>query len=120
MTFVLAAMIATAAVQGTPPVTAAQLRATGLAGEQADGYLGVVATVSPEFRSQVNSINIRRRAAYTRLADRRGVPIAAVAATMACELFATAVLPGHYYKLPDGVWRRRVGNAPVQRPDYCA
>ena len=115
MSLLLAALLAAA-----QPVTAAQLRATGLAGEQSDGYLGVVASASPEFRSQVNSINIRRRAAYTQLADRRRVPLAAVAATMACELFATAVLPGQYYKLPDGVWRRRVGNVPVQRPDYCA
>ncbi len=115
MSLVLAALLAAA-----QPVTAAQLRATGLAGEQSDGYLGLVSSASPEFRSQVNAINIRRRAAYTQLSDRRRVPLAAVAATMACELFTTAVLPGHYYKLPDGVWRRRVGNAPVQRPDYCA
>ena len=116
--FALLASLAagTAAAQ---PVTAAQLRATGLAGEQSDGYLGVVANASPEFRSQVNSINIRRRAAYTQISDRRGVPLAAVAATMACELFATAVLPGQYYKLADGTWRRRAGNAPVQRPNYC-
>jgi len=112
--FVLAGMLAAA-----QPVTAAQLRATGLAGEQSDGYLGVVASASPEFRSQVNSINIRRRAAYTRIAETRRVPVTDVAATMACELFATSVLPGHYYRLPDGVWRRRIGNAPVQRPNYC-
>ena len=113
LNLVLAALIA------AQPVTAAQLRATGQVGEQADGYLGVVGTATPELRSRVNSVNIRRRAAYTQLASRRGVQIVAVAATMACELLATSVLPGQYYRLSDGVWRRRIGNSPVQRPSHC-
>lgn len=97
----------------------AQLRATGQAGEQANGYLGIVGEASAELRSRVSAVNIRRRAAYANLAGRRGVTIEEVGATMACEIFATAVLPGQYYRLPDGVWRRREGNAPVQRPAYC-
>lgn len=108
-----------ASAQRGAQVTAAQLRATGQVGEQADGYLGLVGPATPALRSQVNSVNIRRRAAYTRLAASRGVQIAAVAATMACELFATSVLPGQYYRLTDGLWRRRAGNAPVQRPSFC-
>jgi len=115
LTLLLAAVLAAA-----QPVTAAQLRATGQVGEQADGYLGIVSDAAPaQLRSQVNSINIRRRSAYIQLAGRRGVQPVAVAATMGCELLATAVLPGQYYRLRDGVWRRRVGNAPVQRPSYC-
>jgi len=105
------------AQSGNP--TAAQLRATGRVGEQANGYLGVAGEASAELRASVNAINIRRRAAYAELAGRRGVTIEEVAVTMACEIFATAVLPGQYYRLPDGVWRRREGNAPVQRPAYC-
>jgi hypothetical protein len=102
------------------PVTAAQLRATGQVGEQSDGYLGIVGgAATPELRSRVNAVNIRRRAAYIQLADRRGVQVVAVAATMACELLATSVLPGQYYRLPDGAWHRRAGNAPVQRPSHC-
>jgi uncharacterized protein YdbL (DUF1318 family) len=101
------------------PVTAAQLRSTGQVGEQADGYLGIVAAETPDLRRQVNSINIRRRSAYIQLADRRRVAVTAVAATMACELLSTSVLPGQYYRLSDGVWRRRAGNAPVQRPSHC-
>jgi uncharacterized protein YdbL (DUF1318 family) len=113
--FVLAAMLAAA-----QPVTAAQLRATAQVGEQSDGYLGIVGdAATPELRRQVNSVNIRRRSAYIQLADRRGVQVVAVAATMACELLATSVLPGQYYRLADGVWRRREGNAPVRRPSHC-
>lgn len=114
-----AALAGPASAQQGAVVTAAQLRATGQVGEQADGYLGVVGAATPELRARVASVNIRRRAAYTRLAAARRVQIVAVAATMACELFATSVLPGQYYRLTDGVWRRRIGNAPVQRPSYC-
>lgn len=113
--FLLAALLA-----AQQPVTAAQLRSTGQVGEQSDGYLGIVGdAATPELRRQVQSVNIRRRSAYIQLADRRGVQVVAVAATMACELLATSVLPGQYYRLPDGAWRRRAGNTPVQRPSHC-
>jgi len=115
----LAAIAGTAAsAQGRGP-TAAELRATGLVGEQADGYLGIVGAATPELRARVSTVNIRRRSAYTQLAASRRVQVLAVAATMACELLSTSVLPGQYYRLTDGVWRRRAGNAPVQRPPYC-
>ena len=121
----LAGAIACAALMGgassasAQAGTAAELRASGEAGEQANGYLGFVREPSPELRSRVNAVNIRRRSAYTQLADRRRVTVEEVAATMACEIFATAVQPGQYYRLPDGIWRRREGNAPVPRPAYC-
>lgn len=98
---------------------AAQLRATGLVGEQADGYLGLVGSASADVRSQVDSINIQRRAYYTDLASRRSATIEEVAAATACTLFATRVGPNQYYRLPDGVWRRRNGSEPVPRPDHC-
>ena len=102
------------------PDTAAELRATGAVGEQANGYLGIVGGgASPALRAQVNAINVRRRASYTDLAARRRVTIEEVGATMACELFATAVKPGQYYRLADGIWRQRQGNEPVLRPAYC-
>ncbi|HWH18115.1 MAG TPA: YdbL family protein [Allosphingosinicella sp.] len=99
--------------------TAAELRATRQVGEQADGYLGLVGEGTPQLRARVNDINIRRRAHYAQVAARRGVHPQAVAATMACEIFATSVLPGQYYRLPDGVWRQRRGAEPVPRPSYC-
>ena len=77
--FVAAAILALAAPAGlvsasaaaqAGQATAAELRATGQVGEQADGYLGLVG-------------------------------------------------PGQYYRLPDGVWRRRNGSEPVPRPDHC-
>ena len=98
---------------------AAALRATGQVGEQADGYLGIVGSASADFRAQVDAVNIKRRALYTDLAAKRGVKIEEAGATTACEIFATRVLPGQYYRLPDGVWRKRDGNTPIPRPGYC-
>lgn len=94
---------------------AAELRASGQAGEQADGYLGVVEGAA---RAQVEAINIKRRAYYTDLAAKRGAKIEEVAATTACELLRTKVAPGQYYRLPDGVWRKRDA-APIPLPGYC-
>lgn len=124
--YILAAAVALAAVLGGTSYayamqadSASELRASGEAGEQANGYLGIVGTPTTSLRSRVNAVNIRRRAAYTDLAGKRGVQIEEVAATMACEIFATAVQPGQFYRLADGVWRKREGNAPIPRPSYC-
>jgi uncharacterized protein YdbL (DUF1318 family) len=98
---------------------AAELRASGQAGEQADGYLGMVGAGSGGLRNQIEAINIKRRAYYTDLASKRGAKIEEVAATTACELFRTKVGAGQYYRLPDGVWRQRDGNTPIPLPAYC-
>ncbi len=96
----------------------AQLRASGQAGEQADGYLGIVGSPGADLRAQVDAVNIKRRAYYTQLAASRGAKIEEVAATTACELFRSKVGQGQYYRLPDGVWRQR-DSAPIPLPGYC-
>ncbi len=124
MKLILAAGIGLAAVLGTTTAHAmlqdasAQLRASGQAGEQADGYLGLVGSAPASLRAQVDAVNIKRRAYYTDLAAKRGAKIEEVAATTACELFRTKVAPGQYYRLPDGVWRQR-DSAPIPLPAYC-
>jgi uncharacterized protein YdbL (DUF1318 family) len=122
---IVAAMLGVAAVVGGTGVAyalqdaSAQLRASGKAGEQADGYLGIVGSGSAELRAQVDAVNIKRRAYYTDLAAKRGAKIEEVAATTACELFRSKVAPGQYYRLPDGAWRQRDGSTPVPLPGYC-
>jgi len=98
--------------------TSGQLRASGQAGEQADGYMGVVGNAGGDVRAQVEAINIQRRARYTELAQKRGVKIEEAAASTACEILKTRVQPGQYYRLADGVWRKR-DNTPVPLPSYC-
>ena len=98
----------------------AELRATGQVGEQADGYLGLVGSGSGALRAQVDAVNIKRRAFYTDLAAKRGAKIEEVAATTACQILATKVQGGQYYRLTDGVWRQRDGATPVPLPTYCS
>jgi uncharacterized protein YdbL (DUF1318 family) len=124
LAFILAAAIATGALAAETGYAmlqadvSASLRASGKAGEQADGYLGVV-DGDGSIRTQVDAVNIKRRAYYTDLAARRGAKIEEVAAATACEIFATRVGPDQYYRLADGVWRKREGSAPIPRPGYC-
>jgi uncharacterized protein YdbL (DUF1318 family) len=118
----LSAVILTVAISISPLAQAdpaAELRASGQVGEQADGYLGIIGSPSAELRAQVASVNLKRRAYYTELAASRNAKIEEVAATTACELFRTKVGPGQYYRLPDGIWRQREGKTPIPLPDYC-
>ena len=91
----------------------------GTVGEQADGYLGVRGSVSAALRAEVDSINIKRRAAYTQQAASRGVTVQDWAAAVGCQTLANRVKPGEAYRLPDGIWRVRDA-APVPLPGYCA
>lgn len=128
MKLILAAAVGVAAVVGGSGVAyammmqdqSASLRATGQVGEQADGYLGLVGSAPANIRAQVDAVNIKRRAFYTELAGKRNAKIEEVAATTACEIFASRVQPGQYYRGTDGAWHKREGNAPVPRPSYCA
>ena len=122
--WLIAAAIGTAMVAGTAAYAfqgdeSAELRATGLVGEQADGYLGLVGSASADVRARMDAVNIQRRAFYTQRASARGATIEEFAASTACEIFARRVLPGQYYRLPDGVWRRRNGSEPVPMPAHC-
>lgn len=125
MKLMVAAGLAVAALAGTAAFAfvqndaSAELRASGVVGEQADGYLGLAGSASADIRARMDSVNIQRRAYYTDLAARRGATIEEVAATTACALFRTKVGAGQYYRLPDGVWRRRNGSEPVPLPSYC-
>ena len=114
------AMLAGGTAYAMQADAAGQLRASGQVGEQADGYLGLVASGAPaNVRAQMESVNIQRRAAYTQLASNRGATIEEVAAATACQLFSNRVGAGQYYRLADGVWRRRNGSEPVPRPSHC-
>ena len=106
------ASVATAAQQRDPAYAAA--RAAGQIGEQADGYLGIVGTPTPELRAIVNNINIQRKAAYTRGAG-AGSTIEQFAFVSGCNLIAKTV-PGEKYQTPDGRWLTRTSEPPVRDP----
>jgi len=105
-----------AAIAQTPAVDAA--RAAGLVGERYDGYLGVASPVSAAVRSQVATINIRRRSLYSNLAASRGVSPSDVGITAGCQLLGRVAV-GEAYLWNDGVWRRRAAGQPAPVPTYC-
>ena len=114
----LAALVALAgpAAAQTPAIDAA--RAAGIVGERFDGYLGFAASPTAAVRSQVTSINIRRRSLYSNLAARRGVSPAEVGITAGCQLLARVGV-GQAYLLSDGAWRRRAPGQAAPVPSYC-
>jgi uncharacterized protein len=121
-----AAVAAIVAVAGAVTVARAQQSTliaaaidAGTVGEQADGYLGVRGIVTTALRAEVEAINIKRRAGYTTLAGQRGVTVKDVAATVGCRTLANRVGIGEAYMLPDGLWRVRKGDIPIDLPDYC-
>lgn len=97
----------------------AQAIAGGTVGEQADGYLGIKGSAPPAVKAEVDAINIKRRAAYTDLAAKRGVTVADVAAATGCKTLSGRVQTGQSYRLSDGSWHVK-GASPIALPDYCA
>jgi uncharacterized protein len=110
------AVAGSAALAQTPAINAA--RAGGIVGERYDGYMGFAGAPSAALRSQVATINIRRRALYSNLAASRGVSPQEVGITAGCQLLAR-VSVGEAYLLGDGVWRRRGAGQRAPVPDYC-
>ena len=104
------------AVAQTPAVDAA--RRAGAVGERFDGYMGYAVTPSAALRSQVDAINIRRRALYANLAASKGVSPQEVGITAGCQLLAR-VGTGQTYMLNDGTWRRRAAGQAAPVPRYC-
>lgn len=116
-TLVAGGLLSTRASAQTPAVTAAI--SDGSVGEQSDGYLGVNGGVSADVRSGVEAINIKRRAAYTDLAAKRGVTVADMAAATGCQTLASRVKQGQSYRIAGGAWQTK-GAGAINLPDYCA
>jgi uncharacterized protein YdbL (DUF1318 family) len=93
-------------------------RAAGSIGERFDGYIGIAAPVSAQVRSQVATINIRRRSLYSSLAVRKGASPQDVGITAGCQLLVRVPVGGSYM-LSDGAWRRRGAGQGPPVPDYC-
>lgn len=121
-TLALGATFALAAPAMAQDAALNQARAAGQVGEQADGYLGVVAgqQVSADVRARVDQNNIRRRALYTQRATERGASVNEMAAAVACEVFQGRIAVGERYRDEAGQWRQRTASEPVAIPAFCA
>jgi uncharacterized protein YdbL (DUF1318 family) len=82
-------------------------KAAGLVGERIDGYLGVVDSGAPaSVKSLVDQINAEREAAYARIAQKQGAPVAAVAQIAGKKLIERAP-SGEYVMGAEGRWQRK-------------
>ena len=107
-------MVAGPAIAQSRDPAYAAARASGHVGEQPDGYLGIVGAATPELKALVNSINIQRKAAYTRGAAEGGT-VEQFAFVSGCNLILKTV-PGEKYQAPDGSWHTRTAAAPERDP----
>ena len=90
---------------------------SGVVGEQADGYLGFAKPPSAEIKAKVDAINIKRREAYTKVAQTKNVPIEAFAVSIGCNTLS-GLRSGRAYSIAKGVWATK-GAAPVTLPAQC-
>ena len=81
-------------------------KASGVVGEQADGFLGVVSGGDAATRAAVAEINTGRAAVYKDIAAKTGVTPEAAGQATAKQLYAR-LAPGQYWKPLDGGWSKK-------------
>lgn len=84
-----------------------QLKADGLIGEQADGYLGLVVQNAPaDVKKLVADVNAKRKAGYQDIAQKQGTSLSEVEKVGGNTAFQKT-LKGNYYRDARGVWRKK-------------
>lgn len=96
----------TAQAQAADPAVTAAI-ASGVVGEQVDGYLGFAKAGSPDLKSKVEALNIKRRAVYTDLAAKTGVSVKDAAQATGCRTLGR-LADGRAYSLGGG-WQTKSG-----------
>ena len=81
-------------------------KAAGKVGEQADGYLGIVAGADGTITAAVNDINAGRREVYTQTASKSGVTPDAAGQATGAQLIGK-VPAGQYFKPLGGGWTKK-------------
>ena len=84
-----------------------QAKSQGLVGEQANGYLGVVAANAPaDVKALVSDINQKRKQEYQAIAQRNKTSLDAVEA-LAGKKAIELTPAGQYVRLPSGQWQKK-------------
>jgi len=84
-----------------------QAKASGLVGEQPDGYVGLVkGGASEEVQDVVQQVNRGRREKYAEIARKNGITVQSVAARAGARLVGRAA-EGQWVKDSDGEWIRK-------------
>lgn len=108
----LATILAFGAASFTPEAHAAdpvieRAIASGIVGERADGYLGLVkGSANADVQRKVNEVNVKRRALYERLSRETGTTVEQVGIITGEKQIAKAA-PGSYYMNRSGSWVKK-------------
>ena len=81
-------------------------KSAGKVGEQADGYLGIVAGADGTITAAVNSINAGRREVYSQTASKSGVTPDAAGQATGAQLIAKTPA-GEFIKPIGGAWTKK-------------
>ena len=82
------------------------IRAQGLVGDQADGYLGIVSGASAALQGQVAQINAERAQQYAQIAKQQGTTATAVGAITGQQLYSQTP-SGQYFRDANGSWIKK-------------
>ncbi len=96
-----------AQAQSAAKATVDAAKVSGVVGEQADGYLGLVSSDAPAaVRAAVAEINTGRTAAFRDAAAKAGTTVEVAGAAVGKQLFER--LPaGQFYRTADGRWAKK-------------
>jgi len=84
-----------------------QPKADGLIGEQADGYLGLVAqNVPADIKKLVAEVNAKRKAGYQKIAAKQGTSLSEVEKVGGNKAIEKT-LRGNYIRGANGVWHKK-------------
>ncbi|MDX2428503.1 MAG: YdbL family protein [Xanthomonadales bacterium] len=84
-----------------------QPKADGLIGEQANGYLGLVAQNAPSsIKNLVADTNAKRKAGYQKIAAKQGTSLADVE-KVGGNTAIEKTLPGNYIRDASGTWYKK-------------
>jgi uncharacterized protein YdbL (DUF1318 family) len=85
----------------------AQSKADGLIGEQANGYLGLVAQNAPaDIKKLVADVNAQRKAGYKKIAAKQGTNLSEVEKVGGNTAFEKT-RKGNYIRDAGGTWRKK-------------
>lgn len=101
----LLSMMAVSVAVAASPLT--QPKADGLIGEQANGYIGLVANNVPaDIKKLVKDVNTKRKAGYQKIAAKQGTSLAEVE-RVGGNTAIDKTLRGNYIRDASGAWRKK-------------
>jgi len=82
-------------------------KADGLIGEQANGYIGLVASNVPaDIKELVNEVNAKRKEGYQKIAAQQGINLSEVE-KVGGNTAIEKTLKGNYIRDPSGTWLKK-------------